>query len=362
MDGNRVQPDSKSATVRSLEEVETLKTKEVITLKYSASSLQVFFMGISIIVGGQFMGWNKALTMGLWECMIGLAIVSVGYFCLTFCLAEMTSILPFAGGSFGYVRCSLGPRVGYNVGFCESVAYILFVAAALDNIDELLRLGLNLPSDASFYIYIAFYLIGIPIMCMGGPWIWWFSTIVSILAMGLVGVYCISNIHHDNAMQFSSNHHVGQTCNNVDQPGKKLPKVMIGIIMVVILSSFFILLTTCSISPSGPFDLAAQAHFAGYVYIEGLKLKSRPLWAGLLALPACIGTAYGYIYAFGQQLHSLAQSGLAPSFLKHCCGAYDAPYAAVIAGSIVCYIINLLPERQNVFQKKNNKSFSKRMY
>eukprot|EP00981_Chlorochromonas_danica_P000061 scaffold27_cov182-Ochromonas_danica.AAC.4 len=111
MASNRVEPDSKSATVRSLEEVETLKTKEVITLKYSASSVQVFFMGISIIVGGQFMGWNKALTMGLWECMIGLAIVSIGYFCLTFCLAEMASILPFAGGSFGYVRCSLGPRV-----------------------------------------------------------------------------------------------------------------------------------------------------------------------------------------------------------------------------------------------------------
>eukprot|EP00981_Chlorochromonas_danica_P006132 scaffold1290_cov248-Ochromonas_danica.AAC.17 len=202
MASNRVEPDSKSASVRSLEEVETLKTKEVITLKYSASSLQVFFMGISIIVGGQFMGWNKALTMGLWECMIGLVIVSIGYFCLTFCLAEMASILPFA----------------------------------------------------------------------------------------------------------------------------------------VILSSLFILLTTCGIGPLGPFDLAGQAHFAGYGYVEGLNLKSRPLWDGFFALPACIGTAYGYIYAFGQQLHSLAQSGLAPSFLKRCCGAYDAPYAAVIAGSIKPYL------------------------
>eukprot|EP01039_Chlorochromonas_danica_P010458 gene10458-11585_t len=184
--------------------------------------------------------------------------------------------------------------------------------------------------------------------------------------MGLVGVYCISNIHHDDVMKFSSNHHVGQSmmsylkwlplltwflkgiepvtlaCNNVDQPGKKLPKVMIGIIIVVILSSFFILLTTCSIGPLGPYDLAGQAHFAGYVYVEGLNLKTRPLWAGLLALPACIGTAYGYIYAFGQQLHSLAQSGLAPSFLKRCCGAYDAPYAAVMAGSVVSLLVTYM--------------------
>eukprot|EP00981_Chlorochromonas_danica_P006305 scaffold1360_cov278-Ochromonas_danica.AAC.1 len=67
---------------------------------------------------------------------------------------------------------------------------------------------------------------------------------------------------------------------------------------------------------------------------------------GLLALPACIGTAYGYMYAFGQQLHSMAMSGLAPEFLKRTCGSYDAPYAAVITGSLVSltaiYVMHVL--------------------
>eukprot|EP00981_Chlorochromonas_danica_P004091 scaffold795_cov164-Ochromonas_danica.AAC.1 len=181
---NKVEPDAKSgASVQTAEETMALKTKEDVVLKYNASPIQVFFMGISIIIGGQFMDWNKGLVMGLWECFISLAIVAIGYFCLTFCLAEMTSILPFSGGSFGYVRCSLGPRVGYDVGFCESMAYMLFVSAALDSIDDIIRAAAGLSSDASFYIYVTFYALGIPFMCMGGPWIWWGSTAMAISAL-----------------------------------------------------------------------------------------------------------------------------------------------------------------------------------
>eukprot|EP01039_Chlorochromonas_danica_P008138 gene8136-8978_t len=152
--------------------------------------------------------------------------------------------------------------------------------------------------------------------------------------MGLVGVYCISNIHHDNVMQFSSNHRVSQSAMSYLKWLPLLTWFLKGIEPVTLACN--------NVHQPGPFDLAGQAHFAGYGYVEGLNLKSRPLWDGFFALPACIGTAYGYIYAFGQQLHSLAQSGLAPSFLKRCCGAYDAPYAAVIAGSIVSLLVTYM--------------------
>eukprot|EP00981_Chlorochromonas_danica_P004739 scaffold954_cov173-Ochromonas_danica.AAC.25 len=355
----RVEPEPKSVSVIGAEETEVLKTREITSLKYEASPLQVFFMGVGIIIGGQFMDWNEALMMGLWECLISLTVVAIGYVCLTFCLAEMASILPFAGGSFGYVRCSLGPRVGYDTGLCESVAYILFVSASLDSVDEIIRAAAGLSSTASFYIYIAFYGFGIPFMCIGGPCIWWWSVVFAIVALALVGIYCISNIPNDDVMYFPSNQHVGQSmmsylrwfplmtwffkgiepltlaCNNVDEPGKKLPRVMISVILLMVFTAFCILLTTGSIPPYGPVDLADYPHFMAYGFFQGLNITKHKALVGLLALPPTIGTAYGYMYAFGQQLQSMAQSGLLPSFLKRTCGSYDAPYAAVLTGSLI---------------------------
>eukprot|EP00981_Chlorochromonas_danica_P015889 scaffold14720_cov172-Ochromonas_danica.AAC.14 len=58
-------------------------------------------------------------------------LVSSGYICLCFCIAEMTSFLSFAGGSYGYVRCAMGPTMGYLIGFCESIEYILYVSASV---------------------------------------------------------------------------------------------------------------------------------------------------------------------------------------------------------------------------------------
>eukprot|EP01039_Chlorochromonas_danica_P007419 gene7419-8205_t len=195
---------------------------------------------------------------------------------------------------------------------------------------------------------------------------------MAISALLLVCIYCLSNIPNDNVMYFDSNHHVGQSmlsyleyfplmtwffkgiepltlaCNNVDRPGRRLPRAMISAIVVMIFSAFFILLTTCSIPPLGPMYLSSYPHFMAYGYVMGLKvsLTDQVNMMGLLALPACIGTAYGYMYAFGQQLHSMAMSGLAPEFLKRTCGSYDAPYAAVITGSLVSltaiYVMHVL--------------------
>jgi ethanolamine permease len=53
------------------------------------------------------------------------------YLLLAMCFAELSSIVAFAGGSFGYCRAALGPFWGFMVGASEMLQNFLFVTATV---------------------------------------------------------------------------------------------------------------------------------------------------------------------------------------------------------------------------------------
>lgn len=145
---------------------------------YIATRFDVYWLAITIVLGGQIINWNKGLHMGYYEFLISVILTGLGYICLSLCLSEMTSVLPFAGGSYGYVRCSLGPFYGYLVGFCEGIAYILYVAASLLAIGTLFR---DLFQSSFIYqpaYWFLFYAIALPFQIMGGAYFWRFAIVV----------------------------------------------------------------------------------------------------------------------------------------------------------------------------------------
>lgn len=68
--------------------------------------------------------------------LISLGIMTVGYFCLTAVLAELTSITNFAGGVYGYSRCSLGPKYGWIFACSEFLQYNFFTIANVEGITK----------------------------------------------------------------------------------------------------------------------------------------------------------------------------------------------------------------------------------
>lgn len=140
-------------------------------------------------------------------------LVGLGYLCLTFCLAEMTSMMPFAGtvmaysqitfstilihdvfvgGSFGYVRCTLGPVVGYLVGCCESAEYILYVATAVAEVGRLTTIITQLSPSFEPLYWMAFYIISLAIQCKGGRIFWRFNAVVAIVTTLLIVIHCLA--------------------------------------------------------------------------------------------------------------------------------------------------------------------------
>ena len=59
-------------------------------------------------------------------------------------------------------------------------------------------------------------------------------------------------------------------------------------------------------------------------------------YAGVLAIPATYATAFGFMFAYGRLLESMAQSGLLPHSFTLVTETTGAPYIALWAGIYFC--------------------------
>lgn len=98
----------------------------------------------------------------------------------------------FVGGSFGYVRCTLGPVVGYLVGCCESAEYILYVATAVAEVGRLTTIITQLSPSFEPLYWMAFYIISLVIQCKGGRIFWRFNAVVAIVTTLLIVIHCLA--------------------------------------------------------------------------------------------------------------------------------------------------------------------------
>lgn len=69
--------------------------EEVKRLSLSTSFL--WSLGISIVIGGQYIGWNETLQAGFGSTLIAVTLIASAYVCLVCCMAELSSAIPFGG-------------------------------------------------------------------------------------------------------------------------------------------------------------------------------------------------------------------------------------------------------------------------
>ena len=65
--------------------------------QYKARSIDIWALGITIVIGGQYFNWNTGLSAGFGSYATGIFLIGTAYICLCFCTSELTSALPFAG-------------------------------------------------------------------------------------------------------------------------------------------------------------------------------------------------------------------------------------------------------------------------
>ncbi len=64
---------------------------------YVATVPDLWAFGITVVIGGQYFGWNGSLIMGFGSFNIALTLISFAYLTLCLSLSELTSFVPFGG-------------------------------------------------------------------------------------------------------------------------------------------------------------------------------------------------------------------------------------------------------------------------
>ncbi|NAR48535.1 amino acid permease [Acinetobacter haemolyticus] len=86
--------------------------------------IMVAAIGVSIVVAGQFSGWNFGMANGWQNMLIAFGIMFVFYAGLMQCLSEMAATWPSAGGLSSYVRLAFGEWAGALIGIATGLALI----------------------------------------------------------------------------------------------------------------------------------------------------------------------------------------------------------------------------------------------
>ena len=169
-------------------------TEESSNKELNLGIFDIWALGITVVIGGQYFSWNVGLEAGFGSYLISTLLVGTSYVCLCLCNAEITSALPFAGGAYGIARVSFGLYIGFMVGCLEAIEYITYVASSLIVLATLIcqatETSLNLVPAYS----LVFYIVAVFIQIQGGRLFWRSNIVLCIASILLLMVYDIGSL------------------------------------------------------------------------------------------------------------------------------------------------------------------------
>ncbi|MFJ2935715.1 ethanolamine permease [Streptomyces sp. NPDC087219] len=315
----------------------------------SAGWLLLTGLGVAYVVSGDFSGWNIGLSKGGFG---GLAIATVlmgaMYACLVFALAELSAILPTAGGGYGFARRALGTWGGFLTGTAILIEYILAPAAISifigDYVESLGLFGL----ESGWPVYLVCFALFIGIHLWGVGEALRFSLIVTAVAVAALVVFALgalTDFHVDGlndipvdgeafgatswlpfgllgiwaAFPFGMWFFLGVegvplAAEEAKDPVRSMPKALaisMGILVLLAVMTFF-----AATGARG----AAAVQEAGNPLVVALQGDGEPTalsrfvnYAGLAGL---VASFFSLIYAGSRQLFALSRAGYLPRFLS----------------------------------------------
>lgn len=336
---------------------------------YVANWVEIWALGIVIVIGGQFFGWNYGLAAGWGSFFIATILMGTGYICLIVSASETTSALPFAG-AFGICRCSMGFYPGFLVGASELLEYVVYVATSCLSLCLMVCTFSGIDVKWSPLLWLLFYSSALFIHISGGRTFWWSSNILAFFSFVILLIFCFGAIRYGNfvgnassassddpsaAIWFSGGfssfmrvfplaswwyvgvESLGFAYNAVEDVAKDISRGSNSCVATLFVTSLLVLFVTPSVSPSSAVATALSPLDSGTALVYGIPLE----WAGALAIPATYATAFGFIFSYGRLLESLAQSGLFPTVFSRTNSA-GQPYVAMLACSLLGYVICLV--------------------
>jgi len=333
------------------------------TLRKSAGWVGLWALGVGAVISGEFFGWNFGLAAGgFWGLTIATGLMATMYVCMVYCISELTSALPHAGGFYSFTRCAFGPLGGFICGVTDTIEYVLTVSVTVVAVAGYLQP--LLPAVPLWAWWVGCYAIFVGINIAGVELTLksqLFLTVVAILVLLVfyVGVLKAGAFRSD--LLFNVPPDEGQSATGLPKGWfgifgafpfaiwwylaieslplaaeethdvvRDVPKALIvGIFTLLGLSLLVLVLNTGVGGGADAMGKSAAPMSDGLTAVFGSGTLTTVLI--VLALAGLLGTIHGSIYAYGRVVFALSRAGYFPRILS-ITGRRKTPWVALLAG------------------------------
>lgn len=332
---------------------------------------QIAGLGISLVIAGQFSGWNFGLADNGWANMLLatllMAVLSCG---LALCISELSTAMPHAGGVFAYAQSAFGPFVGYLVGSACALALIIgtgaaatFVASYMESVFGFggwpvklalfaLIIGVHIRGvgEALGFTLLAGAIAAVTLLVFGGAMLPQIDT-ANLLGetasfgdgLSLHGVFaCVPFA----IWMFICIEQVSSAAEEAANPGHAMSRGILAAVATLLLTAVTVLICAPGAAGVQVVGTAADPLFAAMTHSGGYDASS---WlarlVGIGAICGLLATFFSVVYSASRQLFALARDGYLPASLARTNGR-GAPYVALLALAVIGLPLTLVsPEK-----------------
>jgi len=326
--------------------------------KIFTTGFEIWMIGIVIVIGGDYFCWNSGFEAGFGSFCISTILSGTAYIALICCTSETLSSLPFVGGAYGIVRCTIGFYPGFLIGCSETLEYIIYTALAACTFGSMICDVLAISRQYQPIIWFMFYAVACLINIKGGLTFWRFNNTIGIVSLSVIIFYCFGCLKWTDFSTNATNNEpffnvdvykflnvfplsswfyvgvesIGFTCNMVENARNVVPKATVACILCLFVTSLFVMFVCGSLPPG-----TRQVSFSslplnfGFSLIFGVgqqEVRQVQRFISLLSIPATFATGYGFVFAYGKLLNALAGSGLMPAIFEKRTHLMGTPYVA----------------------------------
>eukprot|EP00981_Chlorochromonas_danica_P012661 scaffold5245_cov183-Ochromonas_danica.AAC.12 len=327
---------------------------------------EVVLLGVALVIGNQAEYSKYALNLGTMEFVVPSLVCCSGFFCLTLCLAEMTSALPFSGGLYGITRVTLGPFIGFLVACCEMLQSVAFTSTLLYPIGQAGIAIFGLTDNWAPLFWIIMLAISLTINILGVKYFWGANTVMVIIAFLLFIVYYAVSMPRIDCSSYGGGILQGRTlfrdwpsnlptgtimfaglellpmaCSDAVQVDKfVIVCVILSLSSDLTLGMYYsqerpfhdLFYGRCS-DPGGFLIAISPESVIFHGFVKGLHATQQV--GNALTIPILFTTSCAFTYVYGIQLRSMADSGLFPTVLHYSYGEDRIPYVALLFGAVL---------------------------
>ncbi|MBL8918270.1 MAG: ethanolamine permease [Myxococcaceae bacterium] len=327
-------------------------------------------LGVAYVVSGDYAGWNFGLAQGGWGgLLIATVLMATMYLCMCFALAELASMIPTAGGGYGFTRTAFGPWAGFLTGTAIFIEYAIAPAAIACFIGSYCQ---SLFGVGGWPVYLAFYVVFVGLHVLGaGEALKIIFGITAVAAVALVVFIVAMAPHFDagrlfdvpvsqaaGASPFLPNGVLGiwaaipygmwfflavegvpLAAEETKDPKRDLPRGLIGAMLVLLALAALMLM----VGPGGAGANSLKA--SGNPLVDALiTAYGGPTWmsrfVNVVGLAGLVASFFSIIFAYSRQVFALSRAGYLPRALS-VTSSRKAPVPALVVPGLIGFLLSL---------------------